>query len=175
MAISYPRLSPRGLRGLSIFNIILWVFSSVLTVIFTFTISLFFYRLSSGKKYFKCINCRCRFTHFFSTDCDSDSILKFRSRARLQQHWWTGLHFCWNLGRLVLWCCWNRRHIRKLRAEASAVSPLSSLAKLRFKLTNKFYYFYKKIADGCDFQRFVFGRSKHLRMHCRNYRILHYS
>ncbi|EFX88269.1 hypothetical protein DAPPUDRAFT_96294 [Daphnia pulex] len=32
MAISYPRLSPRGLRGLSIFNIILWVFSSVLTI-----------------------------------------------------------------------------------------------------------------------------------------------
>jgi hypothetical protein len=54
MAISYPRLSPRGLRGLSIFNIILWVFSSVLTVIFTY--SFFFPRLSSGKKYIKCIS-----------------------------------------------------------------------------------------------------------------------
>ncbi|KAI9562812.1 hypothetical protein GHT06_010267 [Daphnia sinensis] len=30
--ISYPRLSPRGLRGLSISNIFLWAFSSVLTI-----------------------------------------------------------------------------------------------------------------------------------------------
>jgi len=126
MAISYPRLSPRGLRGLSIFNIVLWVFSSVLTVIKQILIIL----LSGRENYIKCSNISCHFTHFFITDCDSDSLLKFRSRARLQQHWWAGLHFCWYLGRLALWCCWNRRHIRKLRAEAGAVRPLIILAKL---------------------------------------------
>ena len=58
---------------------------------------------------------------FAFTDRDSGALFKFRSRSRLQQHWWTGLHFCRNLGRLVLWGCWNRWYLRKLRAEEIAV------------------------------------------------------
>ena len=69
---------------------------------------------------------------FVFTDCDSGSLLKFRSRTRLQQHWWIGLHFRWDLGRLVLWCCRNRRYLRELRAEAITVRSFWFL-KIDFK------------------------------------------
>ena len=83
MLVLYPNLNADALRGLSVFNVVLWIICSTLAVFIFLNLKscgvICIFELLSGY--------------------NPSSILEFRSRRRIQRYRRTRFHFCWCLGR----------------------------------------------------------------------------